>query len=80
METEIPVFGPENSLEVRESVVRALRLDLVGPGSGDEYAEELLPGWLRPSNWYLTGFLIPAAAPAEQRADDDEDDDLGETR
>ena len=31
---------------------------------------------MRPSNWYLTGFLVPRGAPAEQRADADADDDF----
>ncbi|MHB1345589.1 MAG: hypothetical protein ACYCX3_14740, partial [Thermoleophilia bacterium] len=66
------------SQDVRDSLVRALRLDLVGPGPGDDLATEHLPGWVRPSNWYLTGFLIPAATPAEQRADPDEGDDMEE--
>ena len=30
---------------------------------------------MRPSNWYLTGFLVPRGAPADQRADADVDDD-----
>ena len=34
--------------------------------------------WVRPSNWYLTGFLIPAGAPPEQSSDTEEDDDLDE--
>ena len=67
------------SLEVREYLAKALKLDLVGPGSGDALAEERLPGWVRPSNWYLTGFLIPSDTPFEQRSDADEDDPLDET-
>ena len=39
-------------------------------------AEERLQGWMRPSNWYLTGFLIPSGTPPEQSADADEDDDF----
>ena len=39
---------------------RPLKLDLVGPWAGHALAEERLPGWVRPSNWYLTGFLIPS--------------------
>ena len=39
-------------------------------------AEERLPGWVRPSNWYLTGFLIPLGTPPEKSADADEDDDV----
>jgi hypothetical protein len=69
---------PVTSLEVRGRLVEALKLDLVGPGAGHPLAAERLPGWVRPSNWYLTGFLIPSGTPPEKRADIDEDDDLGE--
>ena len=41
-----------------------------------EYGDESLPGWERPSVWYLTGFLVPSGTPAAERADDDADDDL----
>ena len=67
---------PANSLEVRERLVEALKLDLVGPWPGHALAEERLQGWVRPSNWYLTGFLIPSGTPPEQSADADEDDDF----
>ena len=67
---------PDDSLAVRTSLVRALQLDLVGPPSDHALADEKLPGWVRPSNWYLTGFLVPTNAPPEQRADDDEDEDV----
>ena len=70
--------GPTDSLEVRARLVDALRLDLVGPWPGHELAEERLPGWVRPSNWYLTGFLIPSGTPPDRRADADEDDEIGE--
>src|SRR5690606_10859118 len=63
--------------EVREKLVEALKLDLVGPWSGHKSSEERLPGWMRPSNWYLTGFLIPSGSPPEKAADADEDDDMG---
>ncbi len=59
--------------------MEALRLDLVGPGEGDELAEERLPGWERPSKWYLTGFLVPSDTPLEHRSDTDEDDSVDET-
>ena len=49
-----------------------------GPGAGHALADERLPGWVRPSNWYLTGFLIPSGTPPEQSADADEDDDFDE--
>jgi helicase-like protein len=66
------------SPEVRQTLVDALRLDLVGPWLGHELAEEKLPGWKRPSNWYLTGFLIPAGTPPEARGDADEGDEMDE--
>ena len=62
--------------EVRSRLREALELDLIGPGAGHLLADERLPGWVRPSNWYLTGFLVPREAPAEQRADADADDDF----
>ena len=68
---------PANSVEVRERLIEALKLDLVGPWAGHALAEERLPGWVRPSNWYLTGFLIPSDTPIYQRDDDDDDDDFG---
>ena len=74
-----PTLGSADSEAVREYLVEALRLDLVGPGAGHDLAEERLPGWVRPSNWYLTGFLIPSDTPFEHRGDDDEDDPLDET-
>ena len=67
----------QTSLEVRARLVEALKLDLVGPWAGHALAEERLPGWVRPSNWYLTGFLIPSGTPPEKSADADEDDDIG---
>jgi hypothetical protein len=68
--------GPAASLDVRGRLAEALELDLVGPWAGHELADERLPGWVRPSNWYLTGFLIPAGTSARRRADADEDDDF----
>ena len=63
---------------VRSRILDAMRLDLVGPRPGepghDAYADEVLP--VAPSNWYLTGFLVPYEAPPEQRSDDDGDDAL----
>ena len=69
----------DDSLAVRDYLVDALRLDLVGPGRCSDLADERLPGWVRPSNWYLTGFLIPSDTPFDERSDDDEDDSLDET-
>ena len=70
--------APTTSLEVRDRLVEALRLDLVGPWAGHALADECLRGWERPSNWYLTGFLIPESMPLARRADDDEDDEIAD--
>jgi len=67
---------PTTSVEVRDRLVKALKLDLVGPLGGDALASECLPGWVRPSSWYLTGFLIPVGTPPDKSADADEDDDV----
>ena len=66
---------PTESAEVREQIARALRLDLIGPWAGHALADERLRGWERPSNWYLTGFLVPRGAPVEQRGDADVGDE-----
>ena len=68
-----------DSVEVRERLVEALNLDLIGPWGGHTLAAERLPGWVRPSNWYLTGFLIPSGTKPELSADADEEDDIDET-
>jgi len=77
MTTRIEGAEAVDSLEVRARLVEALKLDLVGPWAGHPLAEEQLLGWRRPSNWYLTGFLIPSGTPPERSADADEDDDMG---
>jgi len=69
-------FPRTESADVRERLVEALQLDLVGPWSGHRLAEERLGGWIRPSTWYLTGFLIPSGTLPDKAADADEDDDL----
>lgn len=68
---------PANAVEVRNRLIEALKLDLVGPWAGHALAAECLPDWVRPSNWYLTGFLIPSDTPANEKDDSDDDDDFG---
>ncbi len=60
--------APATSLEVRERLVDALKLDLVGPWAGHALAGDRLPGWVRPSNWYLTGQSKPPAVPTMSSA------------
>ena len=65
------------SAEVRKSLVDAIRLDLVGPGEGPGNEAEVLAE--PPSRWYLTGFLVPTEASAEQRSDEAGADELAQT-
>jgi hypothetical protein len=62
------------SVDVRERLVDALRLDLAGPGNGVGDAAEVLPQ--APSRWCLTGFLVPLEAESAQRADESSAEDL----
>lgn len=66
---------PADSVEVRSRIAAALRLDLTGPdarGNGDpaEVLDQM------PSRWYLTGFLAPAGAAEDQRADPTANEEL----
>ncbi len=63
----------DGSASVRDYLVEALRLDLIGPRPHDEALQhERLPH--APSRWYLTGFLAPTGAPDAQRAQDAEEE------
>ena len=62
-------------------MVEALRLDLVGPWSGHPLETERIPNYtrrVRPSNWYLTGFIVPPDTVASEAASSISDD-LDET-
>jgi hypothetical protein len=66
-------MSPQYAEQVRGDLIKALRLDLVGPvpthhPADQAWADERLP--MSPSRWYLTGFLVPHNAPEEQRADE----------
>ncbi len=63
-------------VEVRSQLVDALQIDLVGPSGGVGTANEILAQ--APSRWYLTGFLVPQDADAEQRADEDSAEEVAE--
>ena len=65
---------PRDSAAVRDLLVGALRLDLIGPQPNDDEAlqHERLPQ--APSRWYLTGFLVPSDAPEEQRVQDTDEE------
>ena len=71
----MPSFDPAtaSSAEIRQAIVDALRLDLVGPDNDHSFARELLPE--SPRRWYLTGSLAPSRMP-DREADQGEDDDI----
>lgn len=54
----------DNPAEARASLVDALLLDLIGPGSDDEVIEE------RPTIQYLIGALLPGDAPLDPDAEE----------
>src|SRR5206468_12915858 len=62
------------SSEVRNELVEALKLDLVGPWLGHAFAHELLPE--NPTRWYLTGYLVPEDAPVQHRSDAEAKDEV----
>ncbi|MFO1433947.1 MAG: hypothetical protein U1F76_28275 [Candidatus Competibacteraceae bacterium] len=55
--------------DVRNRLIDALRVDLVGPALPDELLDQ------NPTRWYLTGFLAPLNASLEQRSDLDANDE-----
>ncbi len=57
------------SVEIRQHLVDALQLDLIGPGPGHPLENERLWESEPPSRWYLAGFLVPTAAPESQKYD-----------
>ena len=72
--TDTPTTPPktQDSATVRDHLIDALQLDLIGPELETDdgpHAYETLPQ--APSRWYLTGFLVPFEAPDEQRYDED---------
>jgi hypothetical protein len=58
------------SADVRSRLTHALRLDVIGPEPDEPQSSEILP--IAPSRWYLTGFLVPWNAPAQQKRDDND--------
>lgn len=60
--------------EARARLTESIQLDLVGPWPGHAFAQELLPE--NPTRWYLTGYLVPEAAPVEHRSDAEAKDEV----
>ena len=57
-------------LEVRQELVDALQLDLIGPTGPLGNHKEVLTQ--TPSRWYLTGFLVPTDADEDQTVRSDQ--------
>jgi len=73
---------PRDSVEIRDRLVEALEFDLVGPWTGHPLETEQIPnykGLVRPSNWCLTGFIVPPDTAASEAAKSEVSDDLDET-
>jgi hypothetical protein len=70
----MPLSIMPTSAAIRTKLVDALKLDLVGPWPGHEFANELLPE--NPTRWYLTGYLVPESAPVEHRSDAEAKDEV----
>ncbi len=68
-------MSPATPAQVRQRLIDALQLDLIGPIPEDTArAEEILSQ--APSQWYLTGFLVPYEASPEQRSDASFNEDI----
>ena len=65
------------TVDVRNKLVDALRLDLIGPTGSLGTPDETL--FQAPARWYLTGFLVPTDADEGQRVDPTSDDDVDQT-
>ncbi len=62
------------SSQVRDGLEEALQLDLVGPSKGHPLEAEVLDQ--TPSRWYLTGFLAPIDAAADERRDETAEEEV----
>jgi hypothetical protein len=64
------------AVQVRQQLIDAIRLDLVGPDQGLGTLNEVLSQ--APSRWYLTGFLVPIDADDTQKAEETSTEGLDE--
>ena len=62
------------SSAIRSELVEARKLDLVGADNHHAFGNELLPD--APSQWYLSGFLVPSEAPADQKTDETSSEEI----
>lgn len=62
------------SRQARADLAETLELDLIGPRNNHGCATELLGD--SPTQWYLTGFLVPVSADSDTRLDDSVDEEI----
>ncbi|MDA8375858.1 MAG: DISARM system helicase DrmA [Planctomycetia bacterium] len=62
------------STEIRDQLIKTLRLDLVGPHQGLGNLDEILDR--SPSRFYLTGFLVPVGTIGEERSREEADEEI----
>ncbi|MDB9315712.1 DISARM system helicase DrmA [Spirulina sp. CS-785/01] len=65
-----------SSAEVRQHLINSLNLDLIGPNPDDRDRSQEIILNQKPSQWYLTGFLVPYEASLDNRSDDTANDDF----
>lgn len=63
-------------IQLRESLLDALQVDLIGLSGALGDHREVPPQ--SPSRWYLTGFLVPTDADEDQRYDPNSDDEVAQ--
>lgn len=71
---------PASTPQIRENIVDAVKLELLGPWEGHPLQDEILPIRDRPSRFYITGYLVPQEIATQFRPDakmDDEENDEG---
>lgn len=64
------------SRQARTDLAETLELDLIGPRNDHAFARELLGD--SPTQWYLTGFLVPVSADLDTRLDETVEDEIDE--
>lgn len=62
--------------ETRTDLAETLELDLIGPRNSHACAQELLSD--SPTQWYLTGFLVPVKSDMDTKLDDTVQDEIDE--
>ncbi|MBU47172.1 MAG: helicase [Deltaproteobacteria bacterium] len=73
--TKRQITKDSTSADVREYLLDAMHMDLVGPSPDSPTQQEEIVK-TAPSKWYLTGFLVPTETELAERVGEDEDEQL----